>query len=330
MILMKRNRIAGRTSFVGCSLSLFSPEDLEMIHDATLEVLEYTGLYVQSNDAIDIYEGGGCIVDRKKQIVKIPAHVVEDAIQSSPKKVVLAGRDPKHDIVLESGRVNFCPFGEGVMVIDPYSGEYRKSTKKDKGDVARLVDALDQYDMLENTVAPRDVHPELESLHNYEVTISNTTKHVPQPCHDKRSAQLLIEMATAVAGGKENLKDRPIVSGCTCPQSPLTISAGCADPIIEYARANLPQNILSMALAGATSPVTLAGTLVTHNAEVLGGIVLAQLTRKGAPVMYGSSTSMIDLKLTTATVGCPELGLISAAVAKLAQMYLLPSYVAGT
>ncbi len=269
-------------------------------------------------------------MDREKQIVKIPAHIVEEAIDSSPKKVFLAGRDPRHDIVLENGRVNFCPFGEGVMVIDPYTGEYRKSTKKDKGDVARLVDALDQYDMLENTVAPRDVHPEMESLHNYEVTVANTTKHVPQPCHDKRSAQLLIEMAAVVAGGREKLKDRPIVSGCTCPQSPLTISEGCADPIIEYARANLPQNILSMALAGATSPVTLAGTLVTHNAEVLGGIVLAQLTRKGAPVMYGSSTSMIDLKMTTATVGCPELGLISAAVAKLAQMYLLPSYVAGT
>jgi len=327
---MKRNRIAGRSSFLGCSLSLFSDSDLEMIHDATLEVLEYTGLYVQSNDAIDIYESGGCYADRQKQIVKIPAHIVEEAIDSAPKKVFLAGRDPQHDIVLENGRVNFCPFGEGVMVIDPYTGEYRKSTKKDKGDVARLVDALDQYDMLENTVAPRDVHPEMESLHNYEVTVANTTKHVPQPCHDKRSAQLLIEMAAVVAGGREKLKDRPIVSGCTCPQSPLTISEGCADPIIEYARANLPQNILSMALAGATSPVTLAGTLVTHNAEVLGGIVLAQLTRKGAPVMYGSSTSMIDLKQTTATVGCPELGLISAAVAKLAQMYLLPSYVAGS
>jgi trimethylamine---corrinoid protein Co-methyltransferase len=327
---LKRNRIAGRNTFIGCSISLFSDSDLEMIHDATLEILEYTGLYVQSSEAMDIYENGGCIVERKNKVVKIPAHIVEDAINSAPKKVFLAGRDPKHDIVLESGRVNFCPFGEGVMVIDPYTGEYRKSTKKDKGDVARLVDALDQYDMLENTVAPRDVHPEMESLHNYEVTVSNTTKHVPQPCHDKRSSQLLIEMAAAVAGGHDKLKDRPIVSGCTCPQSPLTISAGCADPIIEYARANLPQNILSMALAGATSPVTLAGTLVTHNAEVLGGIVLAQLARKGAPVMYGSSTSMIDLKQTTATVGCPELGLISAAVAKLAQMYLLPSYVAGT
>ncbi len=327
---MKRNRIAGRTSFLGCSLSLFSDSDLEMIHDATLEVLEYSGLYVQSNEAIDIFAGGGCVIDHEEQIVKIPAHIVEDAINSSPKKVFLAGRDSRHDIVLENGRVNFCPFGEGVMVIDPYSGEYRQSTKADKGNVARLVDALDNYDMLENTVAPRDVHPEMESLHNYEVTVANTTKHVPQPCHDRRSAQLLIEMAAVVAGGREKLKERPIVSGCTCPQSPLTISAGCAEPIIEYARAGLPQNILSMALAGATSPVTLAGTLVTHNAEVLGGIVLAQLTQRGAPVMYGSSTSMIDLKLTTATVGCPELALISAAVARMARMYLLPSYVAGT
>ncbi len=327
---MKRNPIAGRKSFIGCSISIFSDEDLEMIHDATLEVLEYAGLYVQSIDAMDIYEDGGCIVERESRIVKIPAHIVEDAIRSSPRKVFLAGRDPRHDIVLENGRVNFCPFGEGVMVIDPYTGEYRQSTKADKGNVARLVDALDQYDMLENTVAPRDVHPELESLHNYEVTVSNTTKHVPQPCHDKRSAQLLIEMAAEVAGGREKLKDRPIVSGCTCPQSPLTISEGCADPIIEYARANLPQNILSMALAGATSPVTLAGTLVTHNAEVLGGIVLAQLARRGAPVMYGSSTSIIDLRRATATVGCPELGLISAAVARMARMYQLPSYLAGT
>jgi len=327
---VKRNPYAARHAFMGCGLTLFSHDDLEMIHDATLEVLEYAGLYVQSEDAMDIYDGGGCIVDRKNNIVKIPAHVVEDAIRTAPKKVFLAGRDPKHDIVLESGRVNFCPFGEGIMVIDPYTGEYRKSTKADKGNVAKLVDALDQYDMLENTVAPRDVPPEVQSLHSYEVTVSNTTKHVPQPCHDKRSAQILIEMAAAVAGGREKLKDRPIVSGCTCPQSPLTISAGCADPIIEYAKAGLPQNILSMALAGATSPVTLAGTLVTHNAEVLGGIVLAQLTRKGAPVMYGSSTSIIDLKQLTATVGCPELGLISAAVAKLAQFYLLPSYVAGS
>jgi trimethylamine--corrinoid protein Co-methyltransferase len=327
---MRRNLLAGRSTWSGAGLSLFTDSDLEQIHLATLEVLEYTGLYIQSSEAMDIYEKGGCLVDRENHIVKIPAYIVEETIASSPRKVLLAGRDPKQDVVLESGRVGFCPFGEGVMIIDPYTGEYRKPTKEDKGNVAKLVDALDEYDILENTVAPRDVHPRSASIHSYEVVVANTTKHVPQPAENAYASKVLIEMASVVAGGKDKLKDRPIVSGCACPQSPLAISTGCSEAIVEYAKAGLPMNILSMALAGGTSPVTLAGTLVTHNAEVLGGIVLSQLTNKGAPVIYGSSTSIMDLKHATATVGCPELGMISAAVAKLAQFYLLPSYVAGS
>ena len=95
------------------------------------------------------------------------------------------------------------------------------------------------------------------------------------------------------------------------------------------AQNNVVCNILSMAMAGATSPATLAGTLVTHNAEILGGITLSQLTRKGAPVIYGSSTTAMDLKLAEASVGTPECALISGAVARLARYYALPSYVAG-
>lgn len=326
---MKRNLTAGRNTWTGFGLEIFSHEDLEHIHLATLEVLEKAGLFVQSEEAMDVFEDGGAIVDRKNKKVKIPAHIVEEAIASAPKKILLAGRDPKDDIVLESSRVNFCPFGEGIMVIDPFSGEYRKSTKEDIGKVALLVDALDQYDMLEYTVAPRDVDPSVAVYHTYEVTVANTTKHIPQSPEDKKSARILIEMAAAVAGGKEKLQERPIVSGAACPLSPLSLSEGCCEGIMEYARAGLPMNILSMAMAGGSSPVTLAGTLVTHNAEVLGGTVLSQLTNKGAPVIYGSSTTILDLRQATATVGCPELGMISAAVAKMAQFYLLPSYVAG-
>ena len=98
---------------------------------------------------------------------------------------------------------------------------------------------------------------------------------------------------------------------------------------MEFARAGVPINILSMALAGGTSPITLDGTLVVHNAEVLSGIVLAQLVNKGAPVIYGSSTSILDMKCATAPVGSPELGMINAGVANLAQFYNLPSYTAG-
>jgi trimethylamine--corrinoid protein Co-methyltransferase len=99
--------------------------------------------------------------------------------------------------------------------------------------------------------------------------------------------------------------------------------------IIAAARLGLPDTILSMAMAGASAPVTLAGTLVTHNAEVLSGVVLSQLAERGSPVIYGSSTTAIDLRLATASVGSPELALISAACAQLAQRYALPSFIAG-
>lgn len=95
------------------------------------------------------------------------------------------------------------------------------------------------------------------------------------------------------------------------------------------ARSGMAVNILSMAMAGGSSPVTLAGTLVNHNAEVLSGVVLSQLTCKGAKVIYGSSTTAMDLRRACASVGSPECAMISAAVARLARYYALPSFVAG-
>jgi trimethylamine--corrinoid protein Co-methyltransferase len=111
--------------------------------------------------------------------------------------------------------------------------------------------------------------------------------------------------------------------------SPLKLVRECCEIIIESARAGVACNILSMAMAGGSSPVTLAGTLVTHNAEVLAGITLSQLTERGSPVVYGSSTTAMDLRLASASVGSPECGLIGAAVAQMARRYLLPSWVAG-
>jgi len=326
---MIRNKTAGYTSMVGCGLQLFSEHDLEAIHSNTLELMEMVGLKVTSEKAMDIFEKGGARVDREKQNVKIPAYMVEDAVRTAPGKVLLAGRDPKNDVILEAGRVNFIPFGTGVNVIDPFTGEYRQSTKKDIEQLATLTDALDQMDFCFDTVIPRDVDPRTVCYHSFEGHMSHSTKHVFTSPEDTESARILIGMAAEVVGGKEKLKDRPIITGGGCPISPLVYSDALCESIIEYADAGLPFLCLSMAMAGGTAPVTLAGTLVTHNAEVLTGIVLSQLVRKGAPIIYGSSTTNLDLRKAVATVGSPELGLISAGVAKLAQFYNLPSFVAG-
>jgi len=139
----------------------------------------------------------------------------------------------------------------------------------------------------------------------------------------------LVEMATVVAGGEDAFRRRPLIGFGCCPVSPLQLPRDATDVIIESARAWCPDTILSMAMSGGSSPVTLAGTLVLHNAEVLGGIVLAQLTERGCPITYGSSTTAMDLKLATASVGSPELALFSAACAQIARHYGLPTFVAG-
>ena len=122
---MKRNLHAGRPSSGGLSLNVFTEAELDDIHLGSLEILERTGVWVEADDALDIFSDGGCVVDRETRMVRIPPHLVEDAIRSAPPKSYLCGRDPEQDIVLESGRVYVSNFDEGIMVVDPRTGEYR-------------------------------------------------------------------------------------------------------------------------------------------------------------------------------------------------------------
>ena len=324
-----RNFQPGKQRSQGLGLKSLTDDELDDIHLATLEVLEKTGLFVQNDDALDIFDGAGAEVDRKKKIVKLPPYLVEDAIRSAPSKILLAGRNPHHDKVLEAGRVHFTNFSEGIEVVDPFSAEHRPPVKADLANAAKLVDYLDEIDVCEKAVGSGDVPQQVLPLHNAEAMLANTTKHCCVGPGNGFLLKRLVKMGAAIVGGVSKLRQRPILSFTTCPVSPLQLIRECCEIIIESARSSSIVNILSMAMAGGTAPVTLAGTLVTHNAEVLGGITLNQLVRKGAPVIYGSSTTAMDLKLGAASVGTPECAAISAAVARLARYYALPCYVAG-
>jgi len=326
---VKRNVQAGQRRSAGLGLSVFTETELADIHLATLEVLERTGVFVESPEALDLFADGGCLVDRDSGIVRIPGHVAEAALASSPRVITLGGRDPANDIVLSPGRVGFCNFGEGIQVVDVQTGEIRSSTKQDIADAARLADALDCVDVFEMAVGANDKPPETATIHNYEAALLNCTKPVSTGPQDGAAVRTTVEMAAVAMGGHDELRRRPILLFGTCPVSPLKLVREFCEIVIAAARAGLPNTVLTMAMAGGSSPVTLAGTLVTHNAEVLAGITLAQLTERGAPVLYGSSTTAMDLRFAAASVGSPELALIGAAVAQMARNYRLPSYIAG-
>ena len=326
---MRRNRRAGKAGHGGLEFRVFSDDELDEIHLATLEVLEKTGLLFDDDEALAVLHGGGAIIDKKRRVAKFSPGMVEDAIRSAPPKLLLAGRNPKNDFVMERNRVGFTNFGEGVFINDPYTGVYRETTKADVAASALIADYLSEIDVYERAVGASDVPHESVQLHNAEAWLPNTSKHGFMGSGNGYLTQKLVEMAAAIVGGKQQLQERPILSFITCPVSPLQLVKESCEIIMESARAGLAVNVLSMAMAGGSSPAPLAGTLVDHNAEILGGLVLSQCTRKGSKFIYGSSTTAMDLRLAAASVGSPECALINAAVAQMSIYYLLPSWVAG-
>jgi trimethylamine--corrinoid protein Co-methyltransferase len=328
-VFMIRSIHAGSRQTGGFSLNVFSDDELEDIHLATLEVLQKTGVFVDDDEAREVFDGAGAVVDAQNKIVKIPPHVVEDAIQSAPSRFIACGRTPKNDVLLERNRVTFTNFGEGIKINDPYTGENRETVKADVVNAAKLIDYLEHLDTYERIMVSHDVPQETVSLHNAEASLTHTSKHHWLGPVNGYCARRIVEMLAAIVGSKEKLRERPLLTFVTCPGSPLTFPKEHCEIIMEGARCGLAVNIVSMTMAGGSAPVTLAGTLVVLNAEVLGSLVLNQLTRKGSPVVYGSSTCPIDLWRTTATVGSPECGMITAGVAQLARKYALPCFAAG-
>ncbi|MEG0873853.1 MAG: trimethylamine methyltransferase family protein, partial [Clostridiales bacterium] len=275
----------------GFSLNMYTQDELQQIHLATLEVLWQEGITVNSKEAQDLFKNAGAIVDYGTGRVKIHPYMVEDAIKSAPSTIVMASQDGKHDYVMDGSRVGFTTFGAGVTVVDIDDGSIRNSNKQDLRNTAVMGDYLDTVSIYSHSVTAQDCPPSSVDLHEAEAFLSNTTKHCMHiDLTNRDNIKKYIAMAAAIVGGEDKLVERPIVSALTCPQSPLQLHQESCDIIIQLGNVGLPVNVLSMAMSGATTPVTIAGTLVVHNAEVLAGVVLSQLANRGAPVIYGSST----------------------------------------
>ena len=326
-----RNLTAGGSIPSGFGLKVFTKEELQTLHFATLEILWKTGIRVDSEEALEIFNSFGARVseDKGATIVRLPRDLVENCIRWAPKTVVLHGRDPALDYVMESGRVGFSTFGECVRVIDPYTRQIRASTKNDLAWATRVCDYLDQMVVAERAMCSSDQYPQTQPLHNYEAMAQNTGKHVVLGFGTAANTRKVKEMAAACIGGSENFDSRPTVSAIVCSTSPLTLTQACCEVVIECAKLNIGMVIIPLPLSGGTSPATVAGTIAIHNAEVLSVIALSQLTAKGTASTYGSCTTTMDLRTGAASFGAPEHGIINACLTKLAQHYQLPCWVGG-
>ena len=315
--------------------SLYRPLDevgLRRIAEAAFEVLEKSGLAVYSPTGFEAFKAAGAEVDSETRTVKLPRALVEDAIASNPSSITLYARDDTHHVVLEDDRVHYGTGGTALYVLDPDTGERRESTNADVRLNARLSHELERVHVFTINVFPHEIEDkDAIDVNRFFHALDCTTKHVMggvyslQGCHD------VVAMAEMIARSPEALRKRPFVSFITLVISPFKIDEHYGEMTCYFAQQGLPVVVPTEPICGTTSPVTLAGNVLTHIAETLGGIALVQCVSKGAPGICGSVGSTCDLRTMDHLGGPVERAMINAAVSQLAQHFGLPLYsTAGT
>lgn len=306
-------------------LDILSDEDIQRIHEATLAVIEKTGVRFPSVRALDIWEEHGATVDRDKQIVKAPSELIQKALATAPPEYILAARSQDQDLYLDGNHVYVGTDGCGVEVIDLYNGERRGSTIQDVTDIAIVADYLPEVAFHWVAVSAQDRPVRTRSLHELHAIWENSTKHVQtESIYSVVEAKAAVEMATAIAGGSAALRQRPVLSIMQCTLPPLGQDGGSVDAALLAAEAGLPVGFMTMTSSGSTAPITLAGNLVVGNAEVISALALIQLAYPGAPVFYAAAQTSMDLRSGGYTGGGPEDFLFGAATNVLADFYNVP------
>jgi len=304
---------------------VLSQDQIQLVHQQTLELLERTGVCVQSEEALEILGDAGCDVRDPKR-VKIPRKLVAKAIEAAPKSIEVYDRKGHLAMTLQE---DVCYYGTGSDCpyhIDLFSGQRRSCTKEDVGNLARFCDALPNIDFVMSMGIAHDTPSGTSFVHQYEAMLLNTTKPVIVTGHGRRDMTAMINMAVAVVGGTEALRKCPPLILYSEPFSPLTHTEMGVVKCLVCCEYEVPFIYIPSPMMGGSGPATIAGNLTQANAECLSGLVIFQAKYPGAKFIYGGDATAIDMWHAVYLYGAPELNLLNAALADLAHFYQLPFF----
>jgi trimethylamine--corrinoid protein Co-methyltransferase len=308
-------------------LKFLDKQEEDLVHQESLRCLSELGVMVWSPSVLSLLEEKGASVDKKKGVAKLPEAMVKDAIRSAPKDIRLHARDQKYDLVLPvHGAPHIATSGLAVYVIDPETHERRNSTRKDIAAFGKLADATDAIGYFWPTVTATEVTEEAHSLHELWTALQNCTKHVQGvSILSAKDIRTQIELGALVAGSKEELRKNPVFSVICCTIAPLSFEHKAVEGQVELARGGIPVVSMSMSLAGMSSPVTIAGTILNANSENLASLVITQSASKGAPHIYSSESAPVDMTTGCINYYAPEMPAINCALGQMARRYGIPS-----
>jgi trimethylamine--corrinoid protein Co-methyltransferase len=307
-------------------VELISADQVETIHNASLRVLKEVGIQVNDAPSIELLAGIGADVDRSNQRVRFDPALVELMITGLPSEFRINARNPEKSISVGGNSLAFTTTGGPSFISDLDKGR-RPGTKQDMENFVRVAGMLNIIHLDGGAgVEPLDLPPESRHLDMMYAQITLSDKGwLPNWLNSKKRARDCIEMAKiALRTDDEGLRKNPAIIGGINTNSPLLIDESMAEGLIEFARAGQPIHVTPFTLAGAMSPVTIAGSLVQQNAEALAGIVIAQAACRGSPVFYGHFTCNVNMKTGSPAFGTPEYAQAVVISGQMARYYNLP------
>lgn len=305
---------------------LLTQDQVERVHEASLEILENVGLLVRNEKARATFARHGCRVDVETQIVKFPRAVVEQFRAMMPAKFTFRGRDPQFDRTLPDDGPVMVTASSAPNILDPVTGQERRSRSDDIARIARLINELPGYDVFSVSTLADDALPGHYTLARLYPALKHCLKPIRINNKDLQEAQMMLRLGALVAGSEEAYREHPFITHHFCPVvSPLTMDYDSTEMLIYFSEQKLPVYPTIVPNAGLTSPMSMAGTLAQGNAEFLAAAVLMQMAQEGTPLIYATLPTVADMRTGAYASGGVECGMLHMGFAQMAHFYNLPS-----
>ncbi len=307
-------------------IEFISQDLIEQILDEAFQLLQAPGVKVQEPEVRVMLAGAGAGVNQDSDVVTIPEHLGRWAVESAPSEFWLYDREGQPAVQYGGDAVHFNPGSSGVNILDPETKEHRPATTGDLVKLIKVAEQLDQYDAQSTAVICHDIPEDLGDVYRLFLVLLHSQKPIVTGAFTTAGAHRMFEMLSLVAGGPEQMKEKPIAVFDVCPTPPLIWSEFGAQNLVDLARAGLPAQIVSMPLAGAAAPVTLLGSVVQHAVECISGITIHQLAQPGAPIVWGGAPAIFDMRYGTTPMGAIETAMIDATYAQVGKYLGLPTH----
>lgn len=310
----------------GVSYKLITDAQISMIHEKALDILAHTGVKFDSEEALQVLLKHGAEVDFKRQIAKMPASLVMEALKTAPEFIPIYDREGNPVVTLGGDQANFAPGSAPMNFMEADGKTVRPAKAEDLVDISRVTDALEHILFQSSSVVLNDIPQNMGDCYRLYLLLKNSPKPIISGAFSVEGITRMREMLAVVRGSYEELESKPLAVFDICPSPPLKWTHISSQNIIDCARYGLPLETVSVPMPGAVAPATLAGCVLLHTVETLSGIVLAQCVKPGAPVVYGGAPMYFDMRQSTTSLNSIETSLISIAYAQMGKYYGLPTH----